>query len=115
MPRFSSTLDCDIIAEHIEGNLVHDFRNDRVHFARHDRRYILLCREIDFPEAAVRTAAHESQVICNLGETHGTCLGCRRDSDESIEVLSSIDEIGSLPEFQAGDFAEIADNGMFML
>ena len=56
LPGFGGHGDGEVVADHLEGDLVDDFGDDGVHLARHDARACLHGRQVDLAEAGARAA-----------------------------------------------------------
>ena len=99
--------DGEVVAHDVEGHLIHDLRDDRIHLSRHDRGAVLLRRKVDLVEAAARTGGHETQVVTHLREVDGAGLDGTGDGHETVEVLGGVHEVEGLHELEAGDHGEI--------
>ena len=58
----------DVVADHLERDLVDDLRNDRIDLARHDAGARLHRRQVDLAQAGARAAGQQPQVVAGLGE-----------------------------------------------
>src|SRR5206468_6138319 len=96
----------DVVADHLEGDLIHDLRDHRIHLAGHDRGSGLHRRQVDLAQARTRSAGQEPQVVAGLGELHGDALEHTGELHERAAVLRRLDQIGRGYERNAGDFAE---------
>ncbi len=95
------------VADDLEGDLVDDFGDHRVHLAGHDRRTRLYRRQIDLAEPGGGSGGGQAQVVAGLGELHGDALEDAGELDEGTAVLGGLDEVARGPDGFAADPGEI--------
>ncbi len=74
LPAFGRHGDGDVVADDLEGDLVHHLGDHRVHLARHDRGAGLHRRKVDLADAGARARGKQAQVVADLGELHRDAL-----------------------------------------
>ena len=82
-----------VVADHFEANLVRYFRNNRVHFARHDGTTRSHRRQVDLMQAATRTGSHQTQVITHLTQFNGQALERSGIADVRTCIRSSLNQV----------------------
>ena len=98
-----------IVADHLIGDLVDDFRNHRIDLARHDGRAGLHGGQADFAKARARTGIQQAEIVTDFRELHGNAFQHTGKRDEGAGIGGRLDQVASRHEFDAGDGGEMAD------
>ena len=107
LTRFGGHRDGQVVADNAESHLVHDFRNDGIHLARHDGRTRLAGRQVDFVQTAAGAGREQTQVVAYLGELHGETFQRRGVHDECTGVVRRLYHVRCDHHRQARDFTQI--------
>src|SRR5699024_5656839 len=97
----------EVVADHLEGDLVDDLRDHGVHLARHDRAARLHRGEVDLVETGSGPGGQQAQVVADLGDLHRDAAEDPREGHERPGVAGGLDQIGREHEIDAGQRGEL--------
>ena len=84
--------DGDVVADHLEGDLVDHLGDHRVDLAGHDRRSGLARRQVDLVQPGARPRGEQPQVVAGLGQLDRDPLQHPGELDEHPDVRGRLDE-----------------------
>ena len=97
----------DVVADHLEGDLIDDLGNHRIDLARHDAGAGLHRRQIDLAKADARPRGQQSQIVADLRQLDRDALEDARELHEAAAVLGRLDQVRRGHDRDAGDFAQM--------
>ena len=100
-PASAAEGDGQVVADDLEGDLVDDLGDDRVHLARHDRGPGLHLGQVDLVEPGPGPRAQEPEVVGDFRKLDGQALHGRGEHDEGAGVLGGLDQVRGQPERQS--------------
>ena len=93
----------DVVADHLEGDLVDDLGNHRIDLARHDAGAGLHRRQIDLAEADARPRRQQAQIVAGFRQLDGDALQHAGELHEAAAILGRLDQVGGGDHRNAGD------------
>src|SRR5271154_1565883 len=103
---------CQIVADHLEGDLIDDLRDDWIDLARHDARTGLHWRQIDFTQADARSRRQQAKVVAGFRQLDRDAFQHAGELHEGAAVLRRFNQIGGGDDGNPGDLAKALANNV---